>query len=103
MTDPTEPTPAPSSSRSGTAAPPPAPPVAPTPPGWGPDWSRRSRERRDSGSIFFGVVLLLIGAYFLLRDTLHIRLPNLGELWPVFLIGLGLWILVNAARRSDRL
>ena len=103
MTDPTEPTPAPSSSRSGPAAPPPAPPVTSTPPSWGPDWSRRNQRRRDSGGLVFGVVLLLVGGYFLLRDTLHIRLPNLGELWPLFLIALGLWILLNAARRGDRL
>jgi hypothetical protein len=28
---------------------------------------------------------------------------DLGELWPVFLIAPGLWILFNAARRTDRL
>jgi cell wall-active antibiotic response 4TMS protein YvqF len=103
MTDPTEPSPSSSSSRSGPTAPPPAPPVTPTPPGWGPDWGGRNRgRRRDSGSVFFGVVLLLVGGYFLLRDTLHLQLPNLGELWPLFLIAFGLWILLNAARRDDR-
>ena len=89
MTDPTEPTP--------------APPVTPTPPGWGPGWSRRTQRRGESGGLVFGVVLLLVGGYFLLRDTLHIRLPSLGELWPLFLIALGLWILLNAARHTDRL
>jgi uncharacterized membrane protein len=105
MTEPTEPTPAPSASRSGPAVPPPpAPPVTPTPPGWGPGWGGRNRQRgSDGGGVFFGVVLLLVGGYFLLRDTLHIRLPSFGELWPLFLIALGLWILLNAARRTDRL
>jgi Domain of unknown function (DUF5668) len=102
MTNPTEPTPAPGTSRGGTATPPPAPPVTDTPPGWGPDWRRRTRPRREGGSVFFGVVLLLVGGYFLLRDTLHIELPNIGELWPIFLIALGAWILLNA-RRDDRL
>jgi hypothetical protein len=103
MTDPTEPTPAPSASRGGPIAPPPAPPRTDTPPGWGPNWAWRDRgRRRDSGSLFFGIILLLIGGYFLLRDTLHIRLPSFGELWPIFLIALGLWILLNAARRDDR-
>ena len=103
MTEPTEPTPAPSSSRSGPIPPPPAPPGTPTPAGWGPDWGRNRQRRRDGGSLFFGVVLLLVGCYFLLRDTLHIRLPDLGELWPLFIIALGLWILLNAARRNERL
>ena len=103
MTDPSEPTPAPSSSRSGPGTPPPAPPATPTPPGWGPDWSWRNRRRGRDGGLFWGVVLLLIGGYFLLRDTLHIRLPSFGELWPLFLIALGLWILLSAARRTDRL
>jgi uncharacterized membrane protein len=102
MTSPTEPTPAPAPSRGGTATPPPAPPVTDTPPGWGPGWRSGRRARRDSGSVFFGVVLLLIGGYFLLRDTLHIRLPSFGELWPIALVALGILILVNA-RRDDRL
>jgi uncharacterized membrane protein len=101
MTNPTEPTPAPSTSRGGTATPPPAPPVTDTPTGWGPGWRSRNRARRDNGAVFFGVLLLLVGGYFLLRDTLHIDLPNIGELWPIFLIALGVWILLNA-RRDDR-
>jgi Domain of unknown function (DUF5668) len=104
MTEPTEPTAAPSTSRGGPTAPPPAPPGTGTPPGWGPYFSWRNRERRrDSGGLFFGVILVLVGGYFLLHDTLHITLPDLGELWPIFLIALGLWILINAARRNDRL
>jgi hypothetical protein len=103
MTDPTEPTPAPSASRGGPTAPPPAPPGTDTPPGWGPNWAWRDRRgRRDGGALFFGGLLLLVGGYFLLRDTLHIRLPSFGELWPIFIIALGLWILLNAARRDDR-
>jgi Domain of unknown function (DUF5668) len=103
MTEPTEP--ARSTSTAGPGVPPPpAPPGTGTPPGWGPEWRWRYRGRRqDSGGLFFGIILVLVGGYFLLRDTLHITLPNLGELWPILLIALGLWILVNAARRNDRL
>jgi Domain of unknown function (DUF5668) len=105
MTNPTEPTPAPSTSRGGPVAPPPpAPPGTETPPGPGPNWAWRDRRRRrDRGSLFFGLLLLVVGGYFLLRDTLRIELPDLGDLWPIFVIALGLWILVNAARRDDRL
>jgi uncharacterized membrane protein len=87
----------------GAAGPrPPAPPATATPPpGWDAGWSRR--RPRDNGGVFFGVLLLLIGGYFLLRDTLQIRLPSFGELWPILLIALGLWIVLSAMRRSDRL
>ena len=100
MTEPTEP---PRSTSTGApgAPPPPPPPGSATPPGWGPEWRWRNRGRRESGNVFFGVVLVLVGGYFLLRDTLHITLPDLGELWPVFVIALGVWILLNA-RRDDR-
>ena len=102
MTDPNEPTT--STSGAGSSAPPGAPPASATPPGWGPGWAWRDRDRRrDRGGVFFGVLLLLIGGYFLLRDTLHVRLPSFGELWPVFLIALGAWIILSAARRDDRL
>jgi hypothetical protein len=103
MTDPTERPTSTSTQGSGSTAPPGTPPAGSTPPGWGPDWGWSRRHRRDNGGLFFGVVLLLIGGYFLLRDTLHIRIPDIGELWPIFLIALGLWILLSAARRSDRL
>jgi hypothetical protein len=97
MTDPTEPTPTVSDTTTGTTR---RASSQSTPPGWGPGWSHE--RRRDNGAVFLGVVLLLIGAYFLLRDTLHIRLPSFGELWPVLLIALGLWIVLSAVRRSDR-
>ena len=91
-----------STADAGAAGPrPPAPPATATPPGWDSGWSRR--RPRDNGGVFFGVLLLLIGGYFLLRDTLHIRLPSFGELWPILLIVLGVWIVLSATRRSDRL
>jgi Domain of unknown function (DUF5668) len=103
MTDPTDPNQSTSTARGGSPPPPP-PSGAQTPPGWGPDWGWRHRDRRrDSGGLFFGVLLVLVGGYFLLRDTLHVQLPNLGELWPVLVIALGLWIVLSAARRGDRL
>lgn len=103
MTDPTDSTQSTSSSRGGPPPPPP-PPGATTPPGWGPDWAWRHRDRRrDGGGLFFGILLVLVGGYFLLRDTLHVELPDIGELWPVLVIALGLWIVLSAARRSDRL
>jgi Domain of unknown function (DUF5668) len=56
---------------------------------------------RDLGGLVFGLFLVVVGGYFLLTDTLGIDLPNIGEFWPVFVIGLGAWILLSAMR-SDR-
>jgi cell wall-active antibiotic response 4TMS protein YvqF len=66
--------------------------------GWGPPGRPR---RRDGGGMVFGVILLLVGGYFLLTDTLGINLPDIGEFWPLFVIGLGVWILASSLRREQ--
>lgn len=47
--------------------------------------------RKRGGSLVGGVILLVLGLYFLL-DNLGIDMPGLGELWPIFptLAGLAL-------------
>jgi predicted secreted protein len=65
------------------------------PPGAGP---RAPREHRDLGGVVFGLIVLAIGTYFLLTETLGLVLPDLGELWPLFVIGFGVWILASAMR-----
>lgn len=57
------------------------------------------------GSVFWGVILILAGGLFLL-DTLGFLTFNVWAiLWPLFLIGAGLWILfgvfLSPARRSE--
>jgi len=67
------------------------------------DWGKTSRpHRRDMGGLVFGVILLIVGGYFLLTDTLGIDLPDIGEFWPVFVIALGLWILLSSMRNEQR-
>lgn len=53
------------------------------------------RHHRDGrgGGIFWGLVLLAVGAYFLLTETLDVALPELGQFWPLLVILLGGWIL----------
>lgn len=48
-------------------------------------------QRRDVGAIVFGVILLLVGGYYLLQQTLGVDLPTLdwSRIWPVFLLVLG--------------
>jgi len=68
-------------------------------PRWGP---RGERRGPDAGALIFGLLLVAIGGYFLLTETLGYDLPDIGQFWPVFVILLGVWILASAARR-DRL
>lgn len=49
-----------------------------------------------------GAILLLVGGYFLLRNTLGIDIPDLDwdMIWPFAIIGLGALVLVRAMRRN---
>jgi hypothetical protein len=71
-------------------------PPRPPEPSWEPPLPRR--RRRDGGGVFFGLVILVLGLYFFLTETLELQLPDIGELWPLFVIALGGWILVASMR-----
>ena len=63
------------------------------------------RRRSDVGGLVFGVILLLVGGYYLLTKTFGLDLPDLdwGGLWPILVIGLGVIVLVRAIQdRGDR-
>jgi uncharacterized membrane protein HdeD (DUF308 family) len=72
--------------------------------------ARRQRrgERRQGGSsgsdlggaLVIGLILILVGVYFLLRDYL----PAIawGQIWPLALIVVGALLLLGAFRRSSR-
>ena len=72
------------------------------PPGWGqPSWQdsgrrHRHREHRGDGGIIGGIILILLGGYFLLRTVA----PDidLGAFWPVVLIVVGVAVLVGSIR-----
>jgi len=53
--------------------------------------------------LVFGVVLLVLGAWFFATFTLGLDLPDLdwAQLWPVALIGLGAWIVLSALRQRS--
>lgn len=83
-----------------------APAAAPAPAAQSPaapPWRRARRDDGRAGSIVFGLILLGIGAWFFLEQTLGFDLPELrwDQLWPVILIALGLWIVVGARRGAD--
>ena len=103
-TEPSDPTPtAPyerASSASLTATPPPpvAPPPAPPPA----PLVRRSDQRPGRISrVVFGLIVIAVGLWFVADLTLGLDMPSLswGQLWPIFLILLGGWLLVTSMRR----
>jgi hypothetical protein len=59
-------------------------------------------RRRDRGGIVFGVILLLVGGYYLLQQTLGLNLPDLNwdQLWPVIVMIIGGVILYSAWSRN---
>lgn len=60
------------------------------------------RHTSDFGALIFGGLILFVGGYYFLRNTLGFNLGELnGEaLWPIFVIGLGGAILARAYDRS---
>ncbi len=49
-----------------------------------------------NGPLIFAVLLIFLGVWFLLQNLLHI---DLGQLWPVILIVIGLALLIPTLRR----
>jgi hypothetical protein len=73
------------------------PPIAPPP-------RRTERDRGRTASVLFGLVILGLGLWFFAEYTLGYQLPRIrwSQLWPVFLIVLGLWVVLGSMRRGSR-
>jgi hypothetical protein len=82
---------------------PPTPSSEPAPPPPPPAWRPLPADRGRNRTLVFGVVLLIIGAWFFATHTLGLDLPDLDwdQLWPVALIGLGGWIVLTAFRQRS--
>lgn len=66
-----------------------------------------TRERRDVrrsgiGAVLVGGILIVIGGYYLLTNTLGVALGpiNWDAIWPLAVVGLGIAVIVGAFRRS---
>ena len=61
------------------------------------------RDRDGLGALLFGAILLFVGGYYLLRNTLGFDLGELdGErIWPVAVIVIGALIVIRAFDRSS--
>jgi hypothetical protein len=82
-------------------------PNPPGPPADAPsgDWHERGRRRsRDdrTWSVVWGAILLLVGGYFFLRQTIGIDLPEIrwSQLWPILLIVIGGVIVYRSMTRN---
>jgi Domain of unknown function (DUF5668) len=102
--------PAPSTAATTATPPPaapPAPPISPAvpppppPPAPGPPWGSRRDDPGRTGTIVVGAILVAIGLWFFADQTLGLDMPSLrwSQLWPIFLIGLGVWIAIGSLRR----
>lgn len=57
----------------------------------------RRRERRDgTGSVILGLILILVGGFFLLR--MYIPWLDAGRFWPLLLVIIGLVLILGAIR-----
>jgi hypothetical protein len=54
--------------------------------------------------VVFGIILLGVGLWFFLDQTLGFELPRIrwSQLWPLIIIGLGAWIVLSTMRRGSR-
>jgi type VI protein secretion system component VasF len=65
--------------------------------------AKRYRDGRgvDTGAIVWGAILLAVGAWFFLDQTLGIDLPAIdwGDIWPIILIVVGGVVIFQGMRR----
>jgi hypothetical protein len=59
-------------------------------------------HRRDSAAVVFGAVLLLVGGFYLLRNTLGLSLDiDWDAVWPIAVIVIGAAIVIGALNRAN--
>lgn len=56
--------------------------------------------RKGNSAVIIGLILILVGGYFLLRQ--YIPQIDLDLIWPVVVIGVGVLLLVSALQRGRR-
>ena len=63
--------------------------------GLGHAFSKRTGEKHSKRAVWFGIILILLGIFFLL-DNLHL-IPRVNKdlLWPVIIILVGVWLLIK--------
>jgi hypothetical protein len=73
----------------------PTPPATPTsPPASQPWYTSRERRGERNGALVFGILLVVVGGWLLLRQ--YFPIFELGQLWPVLIVGVGALLVVSA-------
>jgi len=65
-----------------------------------PTSQERPSSTNRSNSIAWALILIALGAWFLL-DNLGVNMPNMSQMWPVFVLGPGLAALFGYAAGED--
>lgn len=73
------------------------PPV--TPPQWDPHFAGGLPYKKSSGKLIAGIILVALGAFFLLDDLNIIPDWDFEHLWPVILIALGAIIIFTGGKK----
>ncbi len=60
--------------------------------------------RGRSSSVLVGVVILAVGLWLFADQTIGLDLPRISwsRLWPLVLIGVGVWVVFGSMRRRSR-
>lgn len=59
------------------------------------------RRRSDTGTVVWGLILIGVGAWFFLDQTLGLEMPDVdwGAVWPVILIVIGAAVILQGLGR----
>ena len=61
-------------------------------------FSNKSEEKHSNRAVWFGILLILIGVIFLLKNLNLIRWFDIDLLWPFIIICIGAWLLIKRWR-----
>ena len=78
-------------------------PAEPSRPDRGVDWHPPRERETNIASMVVGIILLVIGVWYLLDQTLGIAMPRIdwSDFWPIILIAIGgIMVYRSAVRRS---
>jgi hypothetical protein len=67
------------------------------------EWRAREAPRRrlDTGTVVWGLILIVVGGWFFLDTTLGLDMPNIewDTIWPVVLIVIGAAVILQGLGR----
>lgn len=64
-------------------------------------WEACSRMCSRGSGAFWGVLFIVIGLYWLVREAHWLPAEFIELFWPALLVGLGLWFTVGALIRKN--